>query len=346
MSKIVLCGGGTAGHVMPNIALLPYLKKQYDQIHYIGSNGIEKKLISQFPFVKYHEISCVKLIRSLTLKNLSIPFKLIKSVNECKKILKQINPDVIFSKGGYVSVPVVLGAKNIPIIAHESDYTMGLANKLIYKKANTMFFSFEETCKKYKKGRLSGPPIRDEIMHGSAQKAKQQFNIKNNLPCILVVGGSMGAKAINEVIYKCIPTLCKKYNIIHITGKNVTKLTHPNYFQIEYCNNIQDVLALANIIVSRSGSNAIFEFLALKKPMILIPLPKASSRGDQILNANYFVSKGFAKAINQEDLTQQTLINTINEVEKNKNEYINKMHNAKISNGTKIILEELLKYKK
>ncbi len=346
MSKIVLCGGGTAGHIMPNIALLPTLKQNFDEIHYIGTDGLEKKLLANYPYVKYHEISSVKLVRSLTLKNLAIPFKLAKSIKQCKKILKEISPNVIFSKGGYVSVPVVLASKNIPVYAHESDYTMGLANKIIYKKANTMFFSFDDTAKKYKKGKLSGPPIRAEIFSGNKNKAKSELKINNNLPCVLFVGGSLGAKAINEIVYKCVPKLCKSNNVIHITGKNYTTLKHQNYFQIEYSTHIEDLLALADYVVSRSGSNAIFEFLTLKKPMLLIPLPKSNSRGDQILNANYFHKNGFAHVLYQEDLTEQNLINEINYLKQTSSELKHNMNRYTFSNGTDIILKELLRYSK
>ncbi len=346
MSKIVLCGGGTAGHVMPNIALLSELKKHFDEIHYIGSDGIEKKLISNYPFVKYHEINSVKLVRSLTPKNLLIPFKLIKSINQCKKILKDIQPDVIFSKGGYVSVPVVLASKHIPVIAHESDYTMGLANKIIYKKAKTMFFSFEDTCKKYSKGQVSGSPIRDEIFNGNKCYAKQSLHILNNLPCILVVGGSLGSKIINETVYKCLPELCQNYNVVHITGKNKEKIKQKNYYQLEYANNIQDYLALCDYVISRSGSNAIFEFLALCKPTLLIPLSKKASRGDQILNANYFKQKGFAEVLFEENLTPNSLLSSLNNLINNKDKLIKNMNSAKLKNGKDVILSQLIEYSK
>lgn len=345
MSKIILCGGGTAGHVMPNVALLPELKEHYDEIHYIGTNGIEKSIIKKFPYVKFHEIECVKLIRSLTPKNLLIPIKLLKSINHCKKIIKEIQPDVVFSKGGYASLPVVLACKNIPIIAHESDYTMGLANKLIYKKANVMFFSFEDSAKKYKKGKLSGPPIRDNILKGKKEVAINKTNFNNNLPIILIVGGSMGAQGLNEIIYSNINNLCKSFNLIHITGKNKKQISHKNYFQIDYAENIEDYLSICDIVISRSGSNAIFEFLALNKPMLLIPLPKTSSRGDQILNARYFERNGWAIMKEQEKLTNNDFMNTIHELIKNKNVFIDKMKKAKLKNGKDIILSELKKYK-
>ena len=307
MKKIVLTGGGTAGHVMPNVALLKYLEKEFDEIHYIGSfNGIEKNIIKNYPQIIYHEIPTVKLIRSLTPKNLLIPLKLLKSLKKTKQILKAINPSVIFSKGGFVSVPVVLvGAKlKIPIIAHESDSSMGLANKIILKKCEKMCFSFENLAKKYKeKGVFSGSPIRDEIFKGNKQQTIKELNLLENKPTILIMGGSLGATAINNVIFENAEELSKQYNLIHIVGKNNSNkklLKINNYKQIEFANKIENYLSCADIVISRSGSNSIFEFLALKKPMILIPLPKSSSRGDQIINAQIFHSKGYAHILYQE----------------------------------------------
>lgn len=356
MKKIVFCGGGTAGHVMPNIALIEELKNKDYEIHYIGGKGIEKNILSNYPFVKYHEISSPKFIRKLTLKNLTIPFKLLVSINKCKKILKEINPNVIFSKGGYISVPVVMASKKIPVIGHESDYTMGLANKIIYHYADKMFFSFSDTAKKYKKGEFSGTAIRKNIYNGNKLTAKQRLKINNNKPCILVIGGSTGAKAINEFIYNNLDELNKKFNIIHITGKNKLQnnihnekcpdwtYKHYDYFPIEYADNIEDYLALADYIISRAGSNAIFEFVALKKPMILIPLPLNESRGDQILNAKYFRDNGLAEVIEQKELNIDLLNLKLDHLIKNKNSYFKKMSAFNNINGTNIILNEILKY--
>lgn len=360
MKKIVFCGGGTAGHVMPNIAIIEQLLKRNIEIHYIGSNGIEKRILSNYPQVKYHEISCPKLIRKLTLKNLTIPFRLIKSINHCKQILKEIKPNVIFSKGGYVSVPVVMSAQNIPVIGHESDYTMGLANKIIYHYTNKMFFSFSDTAHKYyKKGEFSGTAIRNSVFQGNKLKLKKELGIINSKPNILIVGGSTGAKAINDFIFTNIEILTKNYNVIHITGKqhspnNSSKETCNPYFQnkidgyhpIEYVDNMGDYLALADYIISRAGSNAIFEFLALKKLMLLIPLPKEESRGDQLLNAKYFEEQGFAEVLQQKDLTITNLNKKLDSLKANKSKIFNTMSKSNKQNGTKIIVSELLSYLK
>jgi len=353
MKKIVLTGGGTAGHVMPNVALLKYLEKEFDEIHYIGSyNGIEKNIIKNYPNVIYHEIPTVKLIRSLTLKNLLIPIKLVKSLRETKKILKEIKPAVIFSKGGFVSVPVVLsGARlKIPIIAHESDSSMGLANKIILKKCEKMCFSFENLAKKYKeKGIFTGSPIRDEIFQGNKSKTLKELNFAETKPTLLIMGGSLGATAINNIIFENAKELSSKYNLIHIVGKNNCNkklLDLKNYKQIEFTSEIENYLACADIVISRSGSNSIFEFLALKKPMILIPLPKASSRGDQIINAQIFHSKGYAHILYQEKLNKENLLNSIEYVFQNKNYYISNMKKVSSRNANEIILNEIKKVTK
>lgn len=348
MKSIVFCGGGTAGHVMPNIAIIERLQNRNIDIHYIGTSGIEKDILKNYTFVKYHEINPPKLIRKLTLKNLTIPFKLIESISDCKKLIKEINPSVIFSKGGYVSVPVVMASKNIPIYGHESDYSMGLANKLIYRYCENMFFSFQDTyLKYYKKGIFSGTPIRKDIFNGNKNIIKNKLLIYNNKPTILIVGGSTGAKTINDFIYKNKNHLTKQYNIIHITGKGKNNYKPaPNYHPLDFVDDIENYLDMADIIISRAGSNAIFEFLALKKNMILIPLPKDQSRGDQILNAEYFCKNKFAEVIEQENLSIEKLEEKLNKVRKQKFKYTQSMDKYDLKNGTNIILKELNKYLK
>lgn len=351
MKKIVFTGGGTAGHVTPNIGIIEKLKNEYE-IHYIGSyTGIEKDIISKYSYIKYHPITTVKLIRKLTPKNLLIPFKLIKGIRDSKRILKDINPNIIFSKGGFVSVPVAFAGKslNIPIIAHESDYTMGLANKLVYKKCKKMCFSFEDTSNKYiEKGIYTGTPLRAQLFNGNKEKIKKKFNIQSTKPTLLIFGGSLGAKAINEQIFDILDKLCVKFNVIHIVGKmnKYTKCKEKDYYQVEFANNIEDYFDIADIVISRAGSNSIFELCALYKPMLLIPLPKDSSRGDQILNANYIKKKNLCEVLYQEDMTSDTLLNAINNLYNNKEKYISNLKNQKSINGTNRIVEEIKKYSK
>ncbi len=343
MKKIILTGGGTAGHVTPHLALLPYLKNKYE-IHYIGSvSGIEKEIISKYPFIKYHTITTVKLIRSLSLKNFLIPFKLFKGISESKKLINKIKPNIIFSKGGFVAVPVVFAAskKNIPIISHESDITIGLANKLILKKCKIMCCSFEKTPNLHgNKCVFTGTPIRNELFNGNKEIALEMCKFRDkSKPTILVMGGSLGAVAINKVIINSMEHLTKLYNIVHIVGKgNLTNTKNNSYHELEFTNEIQHLFALADVVVSRAGSNSINEFLALKLPMLLIPLPKDQSRGDQILNAVEFKKNNFCEVLPQEELNTQTLLTTINSLVKNKTGFIETMNNYNYKNATKEII--------
>ena len=344
-NTIILTGGGTAGHVIPNIALIPKLRQHFDEIYYIGSNnGIEKDLIAKQQNINYIAIPTTKLIRKLSLKNVSIPFVLINSIMKCIKIIKQIKPKVIFAKGGYVSVPVVIAGAllKIPIIAHESDSTIGLANKLIYKKCNTMFFSFREAMKGYeKKGVFSGSPIREEFL----TKNKSYIQSPSPKPTITIVGGSLGSSALNTLIINSLPNL-NNYNIIHIVGKGKlnNNIKSPNYTQIEFVDDIASLYAKSDIVISRAGSNAIFELLAMTKPMILIPLPKDESRGDQIINAHIFEKLGYAVMLDQKTLTSDILTNKILYLLQNKTKYISKMQTFNNHNANKTIVDKLLTY--
>ena len=347
MKTIVLTGGGTAGHVMPNIALLPDLQKHFSNIIYIGTNGIEKQIAQSYN-LPFYEISASKLTRKSIFKNLSLPFKLISSVSKSKKILKEINPDIVFSKGGFVALPVVIASKQlgIPVLSHESDLSMGLANKVILKFATLVLTSFEKTAKNKNKCLHVGSPIRQEIFHGNKQKARELCGFEQtNKKTILFFGGSLGAEAINQILITSAKDLLKNFNIIHITGKNnKTNIKESGYFQIDFTNEIQDFFALADIVISRAGANSLFELLALKKPMILIPLPKGTSRGDQVENAIYFQEKGYAKVIHQENLNKSILLKTINELDTKK--LISNMQNTPYDNANKKIITQILRHTK
>lgn len=346
MRTIVLTGGGTAGHVMPHIALLPELKKHFDKIVYIGTNAIEKQIAKEYK-IEFYEIKATKFIRKNVCKNFLLPFKLISSIHKSKKLLKEIKPDVIFSKGGFVALPVVIAGKKlgIPTLSHESDMSMGLANKIILKYCNEMITSFSVTAKNNKKCIFIGSPIRQEIFNGNKQKAKEVCKFEKYKTTILCFGGSLGAKALNDIIVQSVNTLSQKYNIIHITGKdNKTNIKNPSYYQTEFASNIQDFFALSDIVVSRAGANSLFELLAIKKPMILIPLPKGNSRGDQIENAKYFQKNGWAKVILQEDLTKSKFISTIENLDIKKLQ--ENMRNSPYDNANKKIVNQILRYSK
>ena len=316
MKKIIFTGGGTGGHIMPNLAIIEELKNKY-QIAYIGGkNGMEKDIVKNVPFF---EVTTCKLIRSFSLSNLLIPFKLCKGYFEAKKILKSEKPNLIFSKGGYVAVPVVWAAKklNIPIVSHESDYSIGLANKLTSKFSKAVCTSFEDTAKSIKNGVYTGSPIRKEILNGNKNNLINKLNLNQSLPNLLVVGGSLGSKTINSFIENNSKEICKKFNIIHITGKNNDIKSFKNYNTINYVDNIGDYYNLADIVITRGGSNVLFELLALKKPMLVIPLEKGS-RGDQVLNANLFEKYGVCTKLMESEIEE----NNGKLLEEAMNEYI------------------------
>ena len=306
MKKIVLTGGGTAGHVTPNLALLPSLQERGYEIHYIGSyNGIEKKLI-EGAGIPYDGISSGKLRRYFDIKNFSDPFRVIKGYAEARALLKKYRPDVIFSKGGFVSVPVVLAAKHfkMPTISHESDMTPGLANKICIPSA-----------------------------------AK---------PIIMVIGGSLGAVAVNNAVRALLPKLLQKYQVIHICGKghlDDSLIGRPGYVQYEYVDApLRHLFAAADIVLSRAGANSICEILALRKPNILIPLSAAASRGDQILNARSFEKQGFSTVLEEENVTSDTLYDAIESTYENRRKFVDAMEKSELSDAVSIVMGLIASY--
>lgn len=334
MKKIIMTGGGTAGHVTPNIALMPALKEAGFDIEYIGSiNGMEKGLI-EATGTPYHEISSGKLRRYFDWKNFSDPFRVLKGYGQAVSLMKKIKPDVVFSKGGFVSVPVVLAAKHchIPAIIHESDITPGLANKIAIKGAKKVCCNFPETMKYLPadKAVLTGSPIRRELFSGNAENAIRLCNFKDHSkPVLLIIGGSLGSKIVNEAVRKVLPELLEKFYVIHLCGKgNLDNSLSGTigYAQFEYASSeLTDMFALADMAISRAGANSICELLALHKPNILIPLSAAASRGDQVLNANSFKKQGFSYVLEEEHLTAESLLKAVQEVYDNRQKYIDAM---------------------
>ncbi len=331
--KIVLTGGGTGGHVTPNLAMVPRLRELGFEISYIGSyDGIEKKLVTEAG-LPYYGISSGKLRRYFSMKNFTDPFRVLKGMREAKKLMKKLDPDVVFSKGGFVSVPVVFAAKKrkIPVVIHESDMTPGLANKLALPKATRVCCNFPETRDTFPEGKatVTGTPIRPELFTGDADKGAAFCGFNREKPVILVMGGSTGAASVNKAIHEALPILTKDYQIVHLAGKGKTdpsKDGTPGYAQYEYISEeLPDIFALADLVISRAGANAICEFLALKKPNILIPLSKRASRGDQILNAASFEKSGYSKVLQDEEVTTESLTAAIHEVMENRDKYISAM---------------------
>lgn len=336
MKRIILTGGGTAGHVTPNIALLPKLQEMGFDIHYIGSyNGIEKELIEPFG-IPYHGISSGKLRRYFSLQNFTDPFRVLKGMGEARKLIRDLKPDVIFSKGGFVSVPVVLAGKKckVPVIIHESDMTPGLANKIAIPSATKVCCNFPETLEYLPKEKavLSGSPIRQELLSGNKIAAMDLCGFSADKPIILVIGGSLGSVAVNNAVRAALPELLKSFQIVHLCGKGKVDESLNNtkgYKQFEYIKEeLRDIFAMTDIVISRAGANAICELLALRKPNLLIPLSANASRGDQILNARSFERQGFSLVLEEEEVTKDTLLEAVQNLYDNRNTFIDAMRNS------------------
>ena len=347
--KIVLTGGGTAGHITPNIALLPQLAQKGYEVSYIGSyDGMEKRLLADFD-IPYYGIATGKFRRYFDLKNFTDPFRVIKGFTEARKILKQLQPDVVFSKGGFVAVPVVRAAASlkIPCIIHESDMTPGLANKLCIPVAKKVCCNFPETMRTLpaEKAVLTGSPIREELLKGSAQAAHRLCGFDSTKPVLMVIGGSLGSAAINQAVREALPKLLNDFNIVHICGKDKIDnllLNTRGYKQFEYLKaELKDVFAMADVVVSRAGANAICELLALKKPHILIPLSAGASRGDQILNARSFEAQGFSIVIDEDYLSPDLLTEKVQELYCERQSYIDIMEKSQQTNAIPAIISLL-----
>ncbi len=352
MKKIVLTGGGTAGHVTPNIALVPKLRELGYEIFYIGSyDGIEKKLIADFD-IPYTGISTGKLRRYFDPKNFTDPVRVIRGIREARAALKKIRPDVVFSKGGFVSVPVVRAARNlgIPVVCHESDMTPGLANRLCIPAAEKVCCNFPETVENLPKEKavLTGTPIREELLRGNREAALRFTGLEGKKPVLMVIGGSLGAAAVNDAVRAALPELLTTYDVIHLCGKGKTDPSagFPGYVQYEYIKDeLPDLFALADIAVSRAGANAICELLALRKPNLLIPLSARASRGDQILNARSFEKQGFSMVMEEEDVTTLKLIDAIKTLYADREKYRAAMEESLHTDAVGVItglLEEIV----
>jgi UDP-N-acetylglucosamine:LPS N-acetylglucosamine transferase len=341
---IVFTGGGTAGHVTPNLALIEQLDRGEWDIHYIGTSGMEKDLLKAVPDVTYHEIDSGKLRRYASLKTLSMPFHVLKGYRQSKRILKELKPAVLFSKGGYVSVPVVAAAKGrCPVLTHESDYTPGLANRIDAHYADKVLVTFADTVPLVKgnKGVHTGTPIRPELYRGSREKALAFTGLSGKKPILLVTGGSLGAVAVNAAVREALPKLLETFDVIHLCGKGKldSSVSFPGYVQYEYISDeMADLFAAADVVVSRAGANAVFELLALKKPMLLLPLSSASTRGDQELNADYFKKRGYARVLKADEVNAESVTAEVLALENTRDAYIETMKNAEGVDGTQQIL--------
>ena len=347
MKHIVLTGGGTAGHVTPNIAMIPRLKELGYKISYIGSyEGIEKKLIEELG-IPYYGISSGKLRRYFDVKNFTDPFRVLKGFTEAKKLMKELKPNVVFSKGGFVTVPVVIAAsrRKIPTFIHESDMTPGLANKICIPFATKVCCNFPETISNLPKDKavLTGTPIRQELLTGSKEKGLAFTGLSPDKPVILIIGGSLGATAVNEAVRSILPELLEDFQVVHLCGKG--KLDESlkdtkGYVQYEYIKKeLADLFALADIVISRAGANAICELSALNKPNLLIPLSARASRGDQILNARSFEHLGYSKVLEEEEITKESLLDAVHDLYENRESYITAMSSSKHKDSIELIVQ-------
>lgn len=321
MKTIVLTGGGTAGHVTPSLALIPELKKRFDKIIYVGSRrGIEKELAKKEGLPFYY-VPTAKLERKFTLKNALIPAKLLFAISESKKLLKSLRPSVVFSKGGYVALPVVIAAKKlgIPVVSHESDMTVGLANKIGAKYSKLFLTSFDCTKTDCKKTVFTGSPIRENLFtRYDRRQLLKKYGFSGRKKLLLIFGGSSGSQSINEITKKCLYKLINRYDVIHICGKGKGENEREKgYLQLPFCEDIGELFFLADLVVSRAGANSLFELTALKKPTLAIPLPKGNSRGDQIDNADYFKKRKMIEVLLEEDMSEKSFLQAVSKLESN-----------------------------
>ena len=346
MKSIVMTGGGTAGHVTPNLALIPLLKENGYDISYIGSyNGIEKSLVEDAG-ITYYGISSGKLRRYFDWKNFTDPFRVLKGFSEANKLIKKLKPDVVFSKGGFVSVPVVMAAakNHIPAIIHESDMTPGLANKLAIPFASKVCCNFPETLQYLPKDKAvhTGSPIRQELFSGNREAGLAFTGFSADKPVILIMGGSIGSKFINNAVWSSLDTLLEKFQIVHLVGKgniNSEYVGRNGYQQYEFISEqLNDVFAMTDIMISRAGANSISEILALKIPNILIPLSAAASRGDQILNAASYEKQGFSTVLQEEELTGELLVSSVEDVYAKRDEIRARMADSKLLDANDVIM--------
>ena len=349
MKRIILTGGGTAGHVTPNLALLPALYEKGFEVRYIGSlAGIEKGLVEKAG-VPYYGIESGKLRRYFDLKNFTDPFRVQRGFFEARRILKEWRPDVIFSKGGFVAVPVVAAARGlkIPVVIHESDMTPGLANKLSFPSATKVCCNFPETAKLLPPGKavVTGCPIRRELLSGTREAGLACTGLSGIKPVVMIIGGSLGSVHVNEAVRKVLPELLKKYDVVHLCGKgNLSEELKDTkgYLQYEFVSDeLKDVFALADVVISRAGANAICELLALRKPNLLIPLSAAASRGDQILNANSFRKQGYSEVLEEEELTDEKLLTTVRRIYEDRDMYIRNMEKSSMGDAVTVISDML-----
>ena len=347
MKKIVLTGGGTQGHVTPHLALIPRLQENGYEIHYIGTeNGMEAPKMRAVPGITYHAVKSGKLRRYHSWQNFTDPFRVVAGAFQSARLMGRIKPDVVFSKGGFVAVPVVFGAwlHRIPVLCHESDLTPGLANKLCKPFAKRFATTFPECAEALgKKAEMTGTPLRPELFSGNREKGLGLLGFDGSKPVLLMMGGSSGAQSVNACLRKALPALTGTFDVAHICGKGNLEPSlegTPGYRQIEFLDEeLPDVFACTEMVLSRAGANALCEFQALGRPMLLIPYPKGASRGDQILNAKSLEKRGLCRVLPQEEMNEETLAKAVLDTWEAREELEAALKNAPPADGTERVLE-------
>ena len=341
--RIIFTGGGTAGHVTPNLPLIEALQHEGWQVDYIGSNeGVEKGIVTALQ-VPFHGISSGKLRRYFSWQNFLDPFKICLGIGQAYRLMRKLKADVVFSKGGFVAFPVVFAAwlNRIPIIAHESDMSPGLANRLSFPFVDKICVTFAAAKQHFKspdKVEVTGTPIRPELFHGSKGAGLTWCGFTKDKPCLLVMGGSQGSLKLNSIVRNALPALVKQYQIIHLCGKgklDASLLHHADYCQLEYASKeLADLFAASDVVVSRAGANSVYEILALQKPHLFIPLPLHASRGDQIQNARYFKQQGISQVLDEDTLTAENFLKAINDTYQQKEEIVQRIQALNIESAT------------
>lgn len=340
MKRIMFCGGGSAGHVIPNIAVIECLDGVFEY-SYMGTNGIEKGICEKNG-VTFYECEAAKFVRGKILCNLTLPFKLFKSIKNAGKILDEVKPDLVFCKGGYACVPPALAAKkrHIPVITHESDVSAGLANKFIARRCNKVLTTFPQTAATFGRGICTGSPMRKNLFGRNKLEARKHFGLDMR-PTLVVLGGGSGSKKINAFIREIAPKVCRDFNILHICGKgNGVNADIYGYKQVEFESDMGLAYACADAAVSRCGSNTANELIALKIPTLFIPLENKRSRGDQIKNAEYFLSMKLCRVLRETELSAKRLTEEIYKVFNDGN-LKRALEKSSIKSGNDKILKEI-----
>ena len=334
MKKIVFTGGGTVGHVTLNLLLIPKFVKEGWQVHYIGDkHGIEYQEIQKSGLdVTFHSVATGKLRRYFSWQNLLDGFKVVWGIFQSLGIMLKVRPQALFSKGGFVSVPPVIAARlsGVPVYVHESDLSIGLANKIAYKCATKMYATFEQSSSLTKiehVGAVTKVGSQESVLPQELEEIRQYFD--KELPTLLFVGGSAGAKVFNDFVSKNQAALTERYNIINLTGDESLDVLSDRLFRRAYVTNLyQPLMDFADVVVTRGGSNTIFELLAMAKLHIIVPLGREASRGDQIENADYFVKKGYAKQLAEQQLDMSNLQTALDDLLANQASYHQAMQNS------------------